>query len=142
MLDIAKGNSPDSLVMSDRALLNPSGQSSRQQRRLLEESERSQPSGKGDRPNQVSSDYSSKESRRESIHAAPGSTSTSEHSSSESAVNTPVQIIDCTNPDELLRYIREGRVLAVNKRKRNGLVLYKQFHAEFAGPGAAVGGVF
>jgi hypothetical protein len=53
-----------------------------------------------------------------------------------------VQIIDCTNPDELLRYIQEGRVLAVNKRRRNGLVLYKQFHAEFAGPGAAVGGVF
>ncbi len=30
----------------------------------------------------------------------------------------------------------------VNSRRRNGLILYKQFHAEFAGPGAAVGGFF
>lgn len=27
----------------------------------------------------------------------------------------------------------------VNSRRRNGLILYKRFHAEFAGPGAAVG---
>lgn len=30
----------------------------------------------------------------------------------------------------------------VNSRRRNGLILYKRFHAEFAGPGSAVGGVF
>ncbi|MFQ3617373.1 MAG: hypothetical protein SNJ50_11775 [Cyanobacteriota bacterium] len=108
-----------------------------QQNGLLENAEVSQPVVKGDRLNPASSDYSSKESLQ-----SPSISAMAERSSSESAANTPVQIIDCTNPDELLRYIREGRVLAVNKRKRNGLVLYKQFHAEFAGPGAAVGGVF
>ncbi|NJR48494.1 MAG: hypothetical protein HC780_01975 [Leptolyngbyaceae cyanobacterium CSU_1_3] len=30
----------------------------------------------------------------------------------------------------------------VNSRRRNGLIIYKRFHAEFAGPGAAVGSFF
>lgn len=30
----------------------------------------------------------------------------------------------------------------VNSRRRNGLIIYKQYHAEFAGPGAAVGSFF
>jgi hypothetical protein len=30
----------------------------------------------------------------------------------------------------------------VNSRRRNGLILYKSYHAEFAGPGAAVGGFY
>jgi hypothetical protein len=30
----------------------------------------------------------------------------------------------------------------VNSRRRNGLILFKGYHAEFAGPGAAVGGTF
>jgi len=30
----------------------------------------------------------------------------------------------------------------VDSRRRNGLILIKRFHAEFAGPGAAVGGAF
>lgn len=30
----------------------------------------------------------------------------------------------------------------VNSRRRNGLILFKRFHAEFAGPGAAVGSSF
>lgn len=47
-----------------------------------------------------------------------------------------------SNPDEILKYLRSGRLLMVNSRRRNGLLLYKQFHAEFAGPGAAVGGYF
>lgn len=41
-----------------------------------------------------------------------------------------------------MRYLHEGHLLVVSKRRRNGLILYKQFHAEFAGPGAAVGGLF
>lgn len=32
-------------------------------------------------------------------------------------------------------------VQIVNPRRRNGLILYKHYHAEFAGPGAAVGGL-
>lgn len=30
--------------------------------------------------------------------------------------------------------------MMVDRRRRNGLILYKNYHAEFAGPGAAVGG--
>ncbi|WP_088239639.1 hypothetical protein [Calothrix rhizosoleniae] len=36
--------------------------------------------------------------------------------------------------------IRSGKLLTVNSRRRNGLILFKEYHAEFAGPGAAVGG--
>jgi len=32
-------------------------------------------------------------------------------------------------------------LLVVNSRRRNGIILYKRYHAEFAGPGAAIGGV-
>jgi hypothetical protein len=36
---------------------------------------------------------------------------------------------------------RDNReVFVVNSRKRNGLILFKSYHAEFAGPGAMVGG--
>ena len=31
-------------------------------------------------------------------------------------------------------------LLVVNSRRRNGLILFKRYYAEFAGPGAAVGG--
>ncbi len=31
-------------------------------------------------------------------------------------------------------------LLVVNSRRRNGLILYKRYHAEFAGPGSAIGG--
>jgi hypothetical protein len=142
MLDTAKGNRQDlsrqdSAAVSDCDLHDSSTRLATQPRELPENAEISQHAAKGDRLNPASSDYSSKESLQTSSSSA-----VAERSPSESAANIPVQIIDCTNPDELLRYIREGRVLAVNKRRRNGLVLYKQFHAEFAGPGAAVGGVF
>ena len=30
----------------------------------------------------------------------------------------------------------------MNSRRRNGLILYKRFYTEFAGPGAAIGGSF
>ncbi len=41
---------------------------------------------------------------------------------------------------EILTLVHSGKVLVVNSRKRNGLILFKRYHAEFAGPGAAVGG--
>ena len=53
---------------------------------------------------------------------------------------------DMTNPNEgqntseILHLLHSGQVLMVNSRRRNGLIIYKGFHAEFAGPGAAVGG--
>jgi hypothetical protein len=43
------------------------------------------------------------------------------------------------SPD-LLAMLHSGKVFMVNSRRRNGLILLKPFHAEFAGPGAAVGG--
>ncbi|MEG3896015.1 MULTISPECIES: hypothetical protein [unclassified Microcoleus] len=42
----------------------------------------------------------------------------------------------------LLAEINSGKLLMVDSRRRNGLILIKRFHAEFAGPGAAVGGAF
>lgn len=57
-------------------------------------------------------------------------------------LDAPLQVLDSLNADEILRHIQAGHLLVVNKRRRNGLVLYKHFHAEFAGPGAAVGGLF
>ena len=44
------------------------------------------------------------------------------------------------NSDIVLEQINSGKLWIVNSRRRNGIVVYKQFHAEFAGPGAAVGG--
>jgi hypothetical protein len=35
-----------------------------------------------------------------------------------------------------------NELLIVNARRRNGLILYKHYYAEFAGPGSAVGGSF
>lgn len=41
---------------------------------------------------------------------------------------------------DVLTLLHSGKVFIVNSRKRNGLILLKRYHAEFAGPGAAVGG--
>jgi hypothetical protein len=41
---------------------------------------------------------------------------------------------------EILTRLHSGEVFIVNSRRRNGLILFKRYHAEFAGPGAAVGG--
>jgi hypothetical protein len=49
---------------------------------------------------------------------------------------------ECFEVSDILSRIKGGQLLLVNGRRRNGLILYKGFHAEFAGPGAAVGGVF
>ncbi|MEL6496190.1 MAG: hypothetical protein AAFQ41_13870 [Cyanobacteria bacterium J06623_7] len=35
-----------------------------------------------------------------------------------------------------------GKLAIVNPRRKNGLVVYKPYHAEFAGPGAIIGGQF
>lgn len=41
---------------------------------------------------------------------------------------------------DLLTMLHGGKLFIVNSRRRNGLILFKRYHAEFAGPGAAVGG--
>jgi hypothetical protein len=45
-----------------------------------------------------------------------------------------------SNGSDLLTMLLSGKVFMINSRRRNGLILFKRFHAEFAGPGAAVGG--
>lgn len=42
--------------------------------------------------------------------------------------------------DEVVEKIKSGRLWVVNSRRRNGLIVLREFHAEFAGPGAAIGG--
>jgi hypothetical protein len=51
-------------------------------------------------------------------------------------------LIEYTSPGDILTQLNSGQLLMVNSRKRNGLIIYKRFHAEFAGPGAAVGSFF
>jgi hypothetical protein len=47
-----------------------------------------------------------------------------------------------TYSSDILAQLNSGQLLLVDSRRRNGLILIKSFHAEFAGPGAAVGGAF
>ncbi len=42
--------------------------------------------------------------------------------------------------DDILTKIRGSDLWVVNSRRRNGLIIHKEFYTEFAGPGAAVGG--
>jgi hypothetical protein len=41
---------------------------------------------------------------------------------------------------DIQNFLLSGKVFIVNSRRRNGLVIFKHYHAEFAGPGAIVGG--
>jgi len=40
-----------------------------------------------------------------------------------------------------LSQLKSGKVWIVSKKRRNGLIVYKRCHSEFAGPGAVVGGI-
>jgi hypothetical protein len=44
-------------------------------------------------------------------------------------------------PLDFLTQLNSGEVLMVNSRRRNGLIIYKHHYADFAGPGAMVGGI-
>jgi hypothetical protein len=57
-----------------------------------------------------------------------------------SSPNPLPSIIEGVSTETLLDYIRGEQVWIVNSRQRNGVILCKPFHTEFAGPGAAVGG--
>lgn len=43
---------------------------------------------------------------------------------------------------EIKEKLCKGELLVVNPRRKNGLILIKKYHAEFAGPGAVVGSCF
>jgi hypothetical protein len=63
------------------------------------------------------------------------------HAASVALEATPMKA-EYSDAAEILEQIQKGRLLMVNSRRKNGLILYKQYHAEFAGPGAAVGSFF
>jgi hypothetical protein len=44
--------------------------------------------------------------------------------------------------DSILPQIKQKKLLIVNPRRKNGLILYKRYYAEFAGPGAVIGSEF
>jgi hypothetical protein len=58
------------------------------------------------------------------------------------AVDAHLSVIEGTDASKILAHLRSGQLWMVNSRRRNGLILCKAFHAEFAGPGAVVGGFF
>ncbi|WP_234488858.1 hypothetical protein [Oxynema sp. CENA135] len=58
------------------------------------------------------------------------------------ASNPCTALIGAPQRRDLLAQLNSGQLLVVDRRRRNGLIIYKRYHAEFAGPGAAVGGLF
>jgi hypothetical protein len=44
--------------------------------------------------------------------------------------------------EESVRKLQRGELSIVNPRRKNGAILFKKYHAEFVGPGAAIGGQF
>lgn len=61
-----------------------------------------------------------------------------EMSDSGNPPQSPQKLI-ITMPEE---FGLKNQLLIVNPCRRNGVILWKRYHAEFAGPGAAVGGIF
>jgi hypothetical protein len=60
----------------------------------------------------------------------------------DESLNFRPDLIESPNVNEIITQLSSGQLLTVNSRRRNGLIIYKPFHAEFAGPGAAVGSFF
>jgi hypothetical protein len=50
--------------------------------------------------------------------------------------------IQDSQASKILRQLHNKELLIVNARRRNGIIIYKDYYAEFAGPGSAVGGPF
>lgn len=49
-------------------------------------------------------------------------------------------LVQWVEPGQLIRSLSSGQLLMVDPQRPNALIICKTFHAEFAGPGAAVGG--
>ena len=60
------------------------------------------------------------------------------HSELTTSGRNPITGDDC----HLQQKLQQGELLVINPRRKNGLILYKTYHAEFAGPGAIIGGQF
>jgi hypothetical protein len=59
-----------------------------------------------------------------------------DRANSDRAQNKELQAFD------IIAQLHQKEFLIVNPRRKNGLILYKPYHAEFAGPGAVVGSEF
>jgi hypothetical protein len=42
----------------------------------------------------------------------------------------------------IVQQLQQRKLLLINPRRKNGVILYKRYYAEFAGPGAAIGSYF
>lgn len=60
----------------------------------------------------------------------------------QESLNLSKDQIQDSQASAVLKQLLDKQLLVVNSRRRNGIILYKRFHAEFAGPGSAVGGMF
>ncbi|WP_330204453.1 hypothetical protein [Cyanobacterium sp. Dongsha4] len=49
---------------------------------------------------------------------------------------------DRIQENSLEQFLEHKQLLVINPRKKNGLILIKTYYAEFAGPGAIIGGCF
>ncbi len=49
-------------------------------------------------------------------------------------------LVPWVEPGQLIHSLSSGQLLMVDPQRHNALIICKTFHAEFAGPGAAVGG--
>ncbi len=58
------------------------------------------------------------------------------------SLNANPAILELDNVPQLLAKLEAKELLMINPRRKNGLIIYKKYHAEFAGPGAIVGGQF
>ena len=47
-----------------------------------------------------------------------------------------------TAASDILVELQQGKLWMINARRKNGLILRKPYHVDFAGPGAIIGGVF
>lgn len=56
------------------------------------------------------------------------------------AIRTGGATVPSSNNEDILAKLRGQDLWIVNSRRRNGLIIHKEFYTEFAGPGAAVGG--
>ncbi len=60
----------------------------------------------------------------------------------DESVNSSQKSLNLHNTEDILQRLANQELLIVNSRRRNGLIIFKEYHAEFAGPGAAVGSFF
>ena len=65
-----------------------------------------------------------------------------DHSNMTESPSSPPNSAEEQANSLVLCQLTSGQLWMVNSRRRNGLIIYKQFYAEFAGPGAAIGSFF